>query len=308
MNQAYVSPFDVRQVMLQDDFEIYHRIDTAPGSISYHTHDFYEIFFPRTEGVSYIVDGHRYRLGPGMVVLIAPGEAHRSEVNRPGLVVERFVLWLNPSFVKSLAGPLPRFRNMQEDELKGRNLIVPDQQTYDLMIDLLLSLLHEKQLNDMDSASLNRLVLTQLLIHLSRVLSRASGGMSDRSAQRYREVMRVYDYITAHLLTPLSVSALAEKFFMDKNTLTRQFKLVTGMTPAECIRNRRLNLAYTMITHGATATEACHESGFKDYSAFYRAFRQTFGTSPSDCALRSESGTRIVDSVPWPPARPEEST
>lgn len=288
MNQSYVSPFDVRQVMLQDDFEIYHRIDTAPGTIPPHAHDFYEIYFPRTEGVSYIVDGHRYRLGPGTVVLVAPGQMHRSEVSREGLVVERFLLWLNSSFVKSLAGPLPRFRNMQADELRGRNLIVPDPETYGLMIDLLMSLLHEKQLNDLDSASLNRLVVTQLLIHISRVLSHASGEKSGHAAQRYRDIMRVYDYITAHLAAPLSVSGLADKFFMDKNTLTRQFKLVTGMTPAECIRSRRLNVAYTMITHGATATEACHECGFKDYSAFYRAFRQTYGVSPSDCFAQGE--------------------
>ena len=295
MNQSYVSPFFVRQVMLQDDFEIYHRIDTASGFISNHSHDFYEIFFPRTEGVTYIIEGHRYRLGPGMVVLIAPGEVHRSEVCQEGLVVERFVLWLNSSFVKSLSGTLPRFRNMQVEGLRGRNLIVPDPETYALMIDLVFSLLHEKQLNDLDSASLNRLVVAQLLIHISRVLSHASGEKSSHSAQRYRDVMRVYDYITAHLMEPLSVSELAERFFMDKNTLTRQFKLVTGMTPAECVRSRRLNLAYTMITHGATATEACHESGFKDYSAFYRAFRQAYGVSPSDCAaqettLQSEEG------------------
>ena len=293
MNLSYVSPFDVRQVMRQDDFEIFHRVDTAPGYITPHTHDFYEIYFPRTEGVSYMVEGQRYRLGPGMVVLIAPGQAHYSDVAVAGLQVERFVLWLNTSFVESLTGLLPRFRNLQRDDLKGRNLIVPDPETYELMIGLLFGLLHEKQLNDMDSASLNRLVVAQLLIHITRVLSSAPSGMSGRSAQRYQDVMRVYEYISAHLKDRLSVSDLAELFFMDKNTLTRRFKHVTGMTPAECVRRKRLDAAYTMITHGAAVTEACHECGFSDYSAFYRAFRQTFGLSPSACANRADSGVQL---------------
>ena len=293
MNLSYISPFDVRQVMRQDDFEIFYRADTAPGYITPHTHDFYEIYFPRTEGVSYIVEGQRYRLGPGMVVLIAPGQTHYSDVAVAGLKVERFVLWLNTSFVESLTALLPRFRNLQRDDLKGRNLIVPDPETYELMIGLLFGLLHEKQLNDMDSAPLNRLVVAQLLIHITRVLSSAPSGMSGRSAQRYQDIMRVYEYISAHLKDRLSVSDLAELFFMDKNTLTRRFKHVTGMTPAECVRRKRLDAAYTMITHGAAVTEACHECGFSDYSAFYRAFRQTFGLSPSACASRADSGVQL---------------
>ena len=30
--------------------------------------------------------------------------------------------------------------------------------------------------------------------------------------------------------------------------------------------------------------QACAECGFSDYSAFYRAFRQAYGVSPSACA------------------------
>ena len=62
MNLSYVSPFDVRQVMQRDDFEIFHRMDTAPGFIAPHSHDFYEIYFPRTEGVSYITGALFYSL------------------------------------------------------------------------------------------------------------------------------------------------------------------------------------------------------------------------------------------------------
>jgi AraC-like DNA-binding protein len=293
MNLSYVSPFDVRQVMQQDDFEIFHRMDTAPGFITPHSHDFYEIYFPRTEGVSYVVEGRRYKLGPGMLVMIAPGEVHYSDVSVPGLVVERFVLWLTPGFVESLTGLLPRIRNLVSQDTRGRNLITPDPETYELMLGMLFSLLHEKQLNDMDSASLNRLVVAQLLIHITRVLSSAPSGMSGRAAQRYQDVMKIYEYISAHLKEPLSVSELAELFFMDKNTLTRRFKHVTGMTPAECVRRKRLDAAYTMISHGAGITESCHECGFSDYSAFYRAFRQTYGISPSACAARARDSVKL---------------
>lgn len=285
MNQSYVSPFVVRQIMAQDDFEIFHRIDSAPGHITPHVHDFYEIYFPRTEGVSYIVEGRRYRLGPGMVVLIAPGQVHTSDVEIPGLVVERFLLWMNAGFVETLINTVPRFRKLSAEDLQGRNVITPDPETYEQMIGLIFSLLREKQLNDVDSGTLNRLVLAQLLILISRVLAGASNTLSPR----YKDILRVYDYIGAHLKEPLNVSMLAEQFFMDKNTLTRQFKRVTGMTPAECVRRKRLDAAYTMISHGASIMESYRECGFSDYSAFYRAFRALYGMTPSDCATRSRN-------------------
>jgi len=148
-----------------------------------------------------------------------------------------------------------------------------------------------------DSASLNRLVVAQLLIHITRVLANGSGGQSTRASQRAKEIMRVYEYISAHLKEPMNVSALADRFFLDKNTLTRQFKHVTGMTPAECIRRKRLDAAHTMISHGAGITESCMECGFSDYSAFYRAFKQYYGISPSDCAKRRDSGV-LLESNP----------
>ena len=293
MNQSYVSPFDIRQVMQQDDFEIFHRIDTATGFIAPHLHDFYELYIPRTDGVIYVVDGHRYRLSPGMLMLVAPGQVHHSTVSKAGLSVERFVLWLEPSFVDSLAGLLPRVRNLAPNDLKGRNLIVPDPENYELIVGLMFSLLHEKRMNDADSALLNRLVVAQLLIHISRALSNGPGGLSGRATQRYKDIMRVYEYISAHLMEPLSVTELAERFFMDKNTLTRRFKRATGMTPGECIRRKRLDAAYTMISHGAGVIESCHECGFSDYSAFYRAFRGVYGVNPSDCTSLSRSSVQL---------------
>ena len=138
-----------------------------------------------------------------------------------------------------------------------------------------------------------QVVVAQLLIHISRVLSDAPGRLSGRASQRHREIVQIYEYISAHLGEQMSVTSLAERFFMDKNTLTRQFRHVTGMTPAECIRRKRLDAAHTMISHGAGMTEACQECGFSDYSSFYRAFRKVYGKSPSASAAQSRDSVHL---------------
>ena len=69
---------------------------------------------------------------------------------------------------------------------------------------------------------------------------------------------------------------------MDKNTMTRQFKRIIGMTPGDYIRRKRLDTAYTLIRQGYSVQNAGLACGFSDYSAFYRAFRQNYGITPSD--------------------------
>ena len=119
----------------------------------------------------------------------------------------------------------------------------------------------------------------------------AVGGNTE---SRYEEIMRVHKYINAHFREPLSVNDLALRFFMDKNTMTRQFKRVIGMTPGEYIRRKRLESAHALIRQGYGVQHAGFVSGFTDYSAFYRAFRQRYGLSPGDLSSRVRSGSLSV--------------
>ena len=91
-----------------------------------------------------------------------------------------------------------------------------------------------------------------------------------------------YEYIVTHLKENMSIPDLADRFFMDRNTLMRHFRHEVGMTPGECIRWHRLESARLMLLDGASAQEACADSGFSDYSAFYRAFKQAYDMSPRD--------------------------
>ena len=99
----------------------------------------------------------------------------------------------------------------------------------------------------------------------------------------------MHEYINAHFREPLSVSSLAQRFFLDKNTMTRQFKRIIGMTPGDYIRRKRLETAHELIRQGYGIQHAGYSSGFTDYSAFFRAFRQYYGMSPGDLAGRSKN-------------------
>ena len=278
---AYISAFNTLQSMRREDIEIYHYRDTAAFSVLPHRHDFYELYCLLADSLTYHVEGSRCPLRPGRLLLVRPGETHWPEVEGPPRDIERIVLWLNPRFVSSLSVFLPGALGPIEAIPPKARLLVPEENSYQVILGLLYSLLYEKNRADADSLYLCQLILSQLLIQISRVL-REKLQPPRKAEARNAEIRKVYEYINAHFREPLSVSALALRFFMDKNTMTRQFSRAFGLTPGVYIRRKRLEAARTLIRQGYGAQYAGFASGFADYSSFYRAFRQRYGTAPGD--------------------------
>lgn len=288
---AYISAFNVLQSMSRDDIEIYHYCDAATFNVPPHRHDFFELYCLLSDSFIYHVEDNRYELQPGSLILVRPGETHWPEFEGPPREIERIVLWLNPQFISSLSIFLPQTLGTIGQNLQDEHLIVPEAKTYQVILNLLYSLLYEKNRADADSLYLCHLILSQLLIHISRVLNQRTRP-SEEPGTRYTEIMRVHEYINSHFREPLSVADLAQRFFMDKNTMTRQFKRIVGMTPGDYIRRKRLESANTLIRQGYGVQHAGYVSGFTDYSAFFRAFRKQYGFSPSDLSSSTKHGNR----------------
>ena len=288
---AYISAFNVLQSMSRDDIEIYHYCDAATFNVPPHRHDFFELYCLLSDSFIYHVEDNRYDLKPGSLILVQPGETHWPEFEGPPREIERIVLWLNPQFISSLSIFLPQTLGTIGQNLQDEHLIVPEAKTYQVILSLLYSLLYEKNRADADSLYLCHLILSQLLIHISRVLNQRTRP-SEEPGTRYTEIMRVHEYINSHFREPLSVADLAQRFFMDKNTMTRQFKRIVGMTPGDYIRRKRLESANTLIRQGYGVQHAGYVSGFTDYSAFFRAFRKQYGFSPSDLSSSTKHGNR----------------
>ena len=295
MAQMMLNPFNHRQYMAKENLEIFHYNNVNSCACAPHRHSFYELYYLLGDCIDIIVDGLRYSLRPGSVMFVAPGQLHRPDVSGPVRDIDRFVLWLSEDYVRALTGAMPHLRYALLGDMTGRNLIEPDEETGEAMRQLLFALHREAGRGGPDEAQLCRSIVTQLLIYCGRGIARTPETLSVRAELRYHEVMGVYEHIVSHLRDELSVADLAEMFFMDKNTLTRQFKRIVGMTPGECIRRHRLETAHALIRDGAPMKQACAECGFSDYSAFYRAFRHAYGVNPSAYAARSRARGRDED-------------
>ncbi len=291
LDGAYISAFNILQEMSRNDIEIYHYCDAATFNVPPHHHDFYELYCLLSDSYIYHVENNQYVLKPGNLILVRPGETHWPEFEGKPRDIERIVLWLNPGFISSLSIFLPQTLGTIGSHLEDEHLIEPEEKTYQVILGLLYSLLYEKNRADADSQYLCHLILSQLLIHISRVLNRRTAA-PEEPGSRYGAIMKVHEYINTHFRETLTVTMLAQRFFMDKNTMTRQFKQVVGITPGDYLRRKRLENAHDLIRQGYGAQQAGFACGYTDYSAFYRAFCRHYGFPPGSLSVRSKPDRR----------------
>lgn len=291
MDETYISAFNVLQEMRRDDIEVYHYNDSASYHVPPHKHDFYELYCLLDGPFVFHVEENSYALKPGSLLLVQPGEVHWPELEQPPRDIDRIVVWLNPKFIDSLSIYLPQTLGTFGENLRKEQLITPEEKTYQVILGLLYSLLYEKNRDDADSPYLCHLILSQLLIYLGRAMNEREM-LPEKPGARYHEIMLVHEYINAHFKEELTVNDLAEHFYMDKNTLTRQFKRIIGMTPGNYIRRKRLETAHALIRQGYSVLNAGYSSGFSDYSAFYRAFCHLYGQAPSTFSSQTKKTGR----------------
>lgn len=94
---------------------------------------------------------------------------------------------------------------------------------------------------------------------------------------------RVFDYIERHLDEPLSVEELSQVAHFSKFHFHRQFSLYAGMGVLAYVRILRLRQAsYRLVfRRQERIIDIALDAGFESPEAFSRAFRQSFGQSPS---------------------------
>lgn len=77
------------------------------------------------------------------------------------------------------------------------------------------------------------------------------------------------------------VNILAEAVFLSVSQLTRKLKTITGKTPADFIRNIRLEKAVELLKNGESVTDVSWAVGFEDSVYFSKVFKKHFGFPPS---------------------------
>lgn len=94
-------------------------------------------------------------------------------------------------------------------------------------------------------------------------------------------IRQATDYINRNIYKQLLLADIAAACNVSLSTLCHVFKKEMNIPIHKFIVKKRLVNAYHKISSGESATSAAIDSGFQDYSGFYKQYKKMFGFSPS---------------------------
>lgn len=265
-----------KQGYLLEDFRLFHLTGEAGVKTEYHYHEFCKLLLLISGKGNYWIEGQRYSLQPGDIVLVGSGCIHRPELE-PGSPYERIIIYISPDYLR-------RFSTEDCDLLEcfsGQDDRVLRSEVNSRLLSLAGELERELAEDSYGRVILSMGSLLRLLVEITRALRLGNNTPPGPVQVKNDRVLDMMRYIDAHLSEELTVDQLAETFYWSKFHMMRSFRQETGSSVHGYITQRRLMLARDLINRGLPATESCFRAGFGSYSAFTRAYGQFFGTTPT---------------------------
>lgn len=263
---------------LLEDFRLFHLKDDGEAKVDYHYHEFYKLLFFVSGKGSYFVEGKRYVLAPGDVVLIGSHCVHRPEFEAR-LPCERIILYISPEFLERESSAVCQLSDCFSKEYD--HVLRPNEKIRQKLFSILTNMEQELSSSRYGREILSNGMLLHLLVEIARSIFHKEVQKPAPMHPKSKRMQDLMSYLDEHLTEELSIDALADKFYVSRFHMMHRFREETGTTIHAYISDRRLMLARDFILQGMSSTEACFRCGFGSYSSFSRAYGKFFGTTPT---------------------------
>ena len=267
-----------RKGFLTEDYRLFHLRTDGGTKPEFHYHEFCKILLMISGTGGYTVEGQRYVLQPGDVVLIGSRCVHRPEFLQ-GTVYERVILYISPEFLRRSS--VPGCDLLECFSGAWGHVLRPAEPEKKKIFGLAASLERELAGEEYGREILSSAAVLRLLVQLSRCQRKQDGPRPGPATPGNERVASIVSHLDRHLTEDISIDDLAEQFFLSKYHMMRLFRRETGTTIHGYLTERRLALARECIREGMSATEACFRSGWHSYSSFTRAYGKRYGSTPT---------------------------
>ncbi|MBQ9087583.1 MAG: helix-turn-helix domain-containing protein [Lentisphaeria bacterium] len=251
--------------------------------MNFHDHRFSEITLIQSpNGAVHWAEGHSFPLTRGDIILMHPGKMHAYE--HAGQL-ELFNILYEPDKL-----PLPLLDgnsmnlfstvitscgsdNQRQVEKPILHLSEPQMVQAEYLAGEL-----EKALTG--NAPGKNLRSFAIFIDLLTLICQAGGGVNE-SLHPDEKLTSALWYINRNFRQVLEIGQLAKTANMSRRNFFRKFRELTGNSPLQYIKNRRLSLAEELLkTTNLSLSEIAYECGFYDSNHMNRMFKQHFKCSP----------------------------
>lgn len=265
-------------------------ISFSNAHIQLHSHTFYELLYCCNNcGAEYLVGTKRYRLQEGDIIFVPPGISHRpllpENMTEP---YKRYVLWLSTEFMDHYASLFPYpFTDKQSQASMLRTGGTP----WECLKDQFWAGIKEAehQADGWESAVIGNTMM--LLTGIKRATDRHT--TQPLKAEKPELLDRITAFVEAHYPQPITLDDLSRQFYVSSSTISHLFQQKMGVSFYRYVTQRRLIAAKSLIEKGMLLEDVASQTGFADYSGFFRAFKQAYGISP-----RQYRSLQTVDDSP----------
>lgn len=285
MNELSSCKQAIENCRLSQTFAIAH-LYKEEKTMDMHIHDCHEIYYSISGGKQFLIDNKLYAIEPGNVFVINQYESHKiTQVDK--IMHERIVLSIHPEYTKRLTSretDLDACFSRRSDDFSHKISLSRDQQKRFLYY-----------INKITNAEgyghdiLEQTAFMELLVLLNRLALTSHPARAVPACVYNQQVDDILAYINLNITSPITIGQLAGEFYLSESYICRIFKSATGTTINKYITARRISIAKSLLSSGASAMEAYEKSGFSDYSNFFKAFTRAVGISPKKYAQYSVS-------------------
>ncbi len=238
----------------------------SQGKFSLHAHNQYEMILFLKGNASHVVENRKYKLSKNDLIIIKPSTYHFIQIDEL-CDYERFDITFTESSHK---------KHLIDKVLDRLEIVNISSNPIALDIFSKLDFYHQK-LNEKEFYEVAILLIRELFYNLSLFNDKVKHPTTLSPI-----LSQALNYINDNLTTIKDISEISSSVFITPSYLFRMFKSELKTSPKQYILEKRLLLAQNLILMGKSATATCEQSGFNDYSSFYKNYVKYFGRSPSN--------------------------
>lgn len=247
-----------------------------------HSHaDALEIYFFLDGAADYTIEGKRYTLSPGDILLVNNDLVHRPhlDLTRP---YERIVLSIELRYISGFSSHAQDLEDCfrQAASCKHHAIALNASDQAAAVYQCLARMEEEILKPGLLRAAMIDATVMQLLVHLNRAYGQTVTQSDGIVVLSHDLTDRIVRHINENLSAELSLEHLSETFFVSKYHLAREFKKYTGYTVHRFIQKKRLLAARVLLREKRNILDVSMQCGFSDYSTFVRAFKTEYGMTP----------------------------
>ncbi len=238
-----------------------------------HKHISCEIMYLHKGNINLICENKKYELKDGMLYIIPSGLNHKISIIDP-TCYKRTLVFLNPWLYSK-----EYYSDFIYNILIGITINEPIIAKDDFECHEYLNIIKkETESTDLLSEDIIISVVTQLLAKILR----NTKFLSNNIKKPNKLVSDVQRYLQENYEQQISISDIADKYFVSKFYLSHIFKEQTGMSPRQFLTFTRLSKAYNLLHDpDFSVSDIAEKCGFTSTSYMIKKFGEQYNISPN---------------------------